>query len=76
MYGMMAKVPFRGMIKKSVRKVMEGLYGPRALAPDPAEIAAQDDGPVARLLQQHGPKLNAILDTIEAAKDRVKGRRR
>jgi hypothetical protein len=75
MYGMMAKVPFRGMIKKSVRKVMEGLYGPRALAPDPSEIAAQDDGPVARLLQQHGPKLNAILDTIEAAKDRVQGRR-
>ena len=75
MYGMMAKVPFRGMIKKSVRKVMEGLYGPRALAPDPSELAAQDDGPLARLLQQHGPKLNALLDTYEAAKDRVKGRR-
>lgn len=76
MYGMMAKVPFRGMIKKSVKKVMEGLYGPNALAPDPSELAAQDDGPVARLLQQHGPKLNALLDTFEAAKARVKGRRR
>jgi glutamate/tyrosine decarboxylase-like PLP-dependent enzyme len=69
MYGMMAKVPFRGMIKQSVRKVMEGLYGPDALAPDPAELAAQDDGLVARLLQQHGPKLNALLDRFEAAKE-------
>jgi glutamate/tyrosine decarboxylase-like PLP-dependent enzyme len=75
MYGMMAKVPFRGMIEKSVRKVMEGLYAPGALAPDPGELAAGDDGPVARLLQQHGPKLNAILDGIEAAKARLTRKR-
>jgi sphinganine-1-phosphate aldolase len=76
MYGMMAKVPFRGMIKKSVRKVMEGLYGPNALAPDPGELAAQDDGPVNRLIQKHGPRLNAILDTFESAKERVVGKKR
>lgn len=75
MYGMMAKVPFRGMIKQSVRKVMEGLYGPDALAPDPSEIAAKDDGPLARLLQRHGGRLNALLDTIDAAKARVSRRR-
>lgn len=75
MYGMMAKVPFRGMIKKSVRRVMEGLYGPGALAPDPGEIAAEDDGLVNRLLQKHGSKLNAVLDTFEAARDRVFGKR-
>jgi glutamate/tyrosine decarboxylase-like PLP-dependent enzyme len=76
MYGMMAKVPFRGMIKESVRKVMEGLYGPNALAPDPAELAAQDDGLVARILERHGPALNALLDRFEAAKERLaRGRR-
>ncbi|HZV70887.1 MAG TPA: aspartate aminotransferase family protein [Saprospiraceae bacterium] len=26
-YGLMARIPFRGMVEKSVRKIMEGLYG-------------------------------------------------
>lgn len=72
MYGMMARVPFRGMIKSSVKKVMKGLYGPGALAPDPAELAAQDDGPLARALARHGGKLNALLDAV----DRLRPRRR
>jgi glutamate/tyrosine decarboxylase-like PLP-dependent enzyme len=72
MYGMMARVPFRGMINASVKKVMKGLYGPGALAPDPAELAAQDDGPVSRLLSKHGGKLNALLDAV----DRLRPRRR
>jgi hypothetical protein len=71
MYGMMAKVPFRGMIRSSVRKVMEGLYGPTALAPDPAELAAQGGGFVDKLVAEHGAKLNKMLDHVEAAKERL-----
>ena len=33
MYGMMAKIPFRGMIKSSVMSIMEKMYGPDALLP-------------------------------------------
>lgn len=34
MYGMIAKMPFRGMVKQSVLKIMEGMYGPEAKVPD------------------------------------------
>ena len=30
LYGLMARIPFRGMVEKSVRKIMEELYGPRS----------------------------------------------
>jgi sphinganine-1-phosphate aldolase len=33
MYGMMAKIPFRGMIKNSVQGIMEKMYGPEATLP-------------------------------------------
>lgn len=33
MYGMMAKIPFKGMIKSSVLAIMEKMYGPNALLP-------------------------------------------
>lgn len=34
MYGMMAKIPFRGMIKGSVMSIMEKMYGPEGKLPD------------------------------------------
>ena len=34
MYGMMAKIPFRGMIKSSVLSIMEKMYGPDAMMPE------------------------------------------
>ena len=33
MYGMMAKIPFKGMIKGSVQSLMEKMYGPEAKLP-------------------------------------------
>lgn len=33
MYGMIAKMPFRGMIKKEVLKMMKALYGPKGSMP-------------------------------------------
>lgn len=35
-YGLMAHIPFRGMVEKSVRRIMEDLYGPNAVTTAPA----------------------------------------
>src|SRR5258708_31831071 len=54
MYGMMAKVPFRGMVKHSVEKVMESMYGPDALT-HPAEPGNDQSGPpLLRALSKYG----------------------
>lgn len=42
MYGMMAKVPFRGMVRKSIRKIMEGMYGPDGEMPDLEHMNAKN----------------------------------
>lgn len=59
MYGMMAKIPFRGMVRSSVIKVMEQMYGPGG---SPDIDPGQQDGLVGRLLGQHGAKVNQLLD--------------
>jgi glutamate/tyrosine decarboxylase-like PLP-dependent enzyme len=66
MYGMMAKIPLRGMVGASVRKVMEAMYAPGAVEPD--ITAGQGDGFVDRIVAKHGDKVNAILDKVEAAR--------
>jgi hypothetical protein len=49
MYGLIARVPLRGMIKKNVLKLMEGMYGPEGRTPDlGAESNAAAD-PLTRL---------------------------
>ncbi|MCF6237449.1 MAG: aspartate aminotransferase family protein [Candidatus Marinimicrobia bacterium] len=58
MYGMIAKLPFRGMIKKEVMKMMEGLYSPQGSMP-----MEGDDNPLmvkiaARIMQRFGKKVN------------------
>lgn len=45
-YGMIAKVPFRGMIKKQTLKMMMDLYGPQAKSIDFSE----SDGGIAEKL--------------------------
>ncbi len=48
MYGMMAKVPFRGMVKQSVMDVMEKLYGPAGTDTDPLSTGDEGVGDEAR----------------------------
>ena len=43
MYGIMAELPLRGMVKKNVLKVMEQLYGPEGAMPD-FDASLDDDG--------------------------------
>ncbi len=72
MYGMMAKVPFRGMIKKTVRDLYLELYGPEGgkSQGDPAP----PDGFVGKMLAQHGEKIDRALDAYQHLRARLMGR--
>lgn len=72
MYGMMAKVPFRGMVRKSVEEVMERLYGPDAADPRLDVMGSQEtDGLVVRLAKSYGNRALGILDRLEEARSRL-----
>jgi glutamate/tyrosine decarboxylase-like PLP-dependent enzyme len=55
MYGMMAKVPVRGLVGRQVLEVMEQMYGPEGEMPDLAASAA-DGGPVVRAVLDWGDR--------------------
>ncbi len=55
MYGLMAKIPLRGLVKSSVLEVMEQMYGPDGELPELGS-ARGDDGPLLRAVH----RLNAL----------------
>lgn len=61
MYGLMAGIPVRGLVKDSVRQVMANMYGPGVVEPE----LDQGDGPVARFMESHGDKVLAVSKRIE-----------
>jgi glutamate/tyrosine decarboxylase-like PLP-dependent enzyme len=66
MYGMMAKVPFRGMVKKSVLDLMEKLYGPDAANPDLDPLGDDGrDGMMMRLVKRYADRALGLLDRLE-----------
>lgn len=72
MYGMMAKIPFRGMVKSGVLDVMERLYGPHAADPDFDPMGEDEGGGVMRIVKQYGGKVLSFLDRAEALRDRLR----
>ncbi len=70
MYGMMARVPVagplgtatRGLLRSSIRKVLESMYAPGAILPDLSD--ATSSGTVGRLLDRHGPRIAGALDAV------------
>lgn len=70
MYGMMARVPVagplgtatRGLLRSSIRKVLESMYAPGAILPDLSD--ATSAGPVGRLLDRHAPRIAGALDAL------------
>jgi glutamate/tyrosine decarboxylase-like PLP-dependent enzyme len=76
MYGMMAKIPFRGLVKRSVGKVMEAMYGPSVEPLSPEQLNGAEEGLVGQLLERHGPRLNALLDQVDGARARLRRRAR
>jgi sphinganine-1-phosphate aldolase len=74
MYGMMAKLPMRGMVKRSVAKVMEAMYAPGVVVPDVS--ASANDGLVGKVLERYGPQLDRTLDALAAVRGALTRRRR
>ncbi|MBW1879769.1 MAG: aspartate aminotransferase family protein [Deltaproteobacteria bacterium] len=56
MYGMMAKVPVRGLVGRRVLEVMEQMYGPEGEMPDLAASGAEQGGPVVRAVLDWGDR--------------------
>lgn len=75
MYGLMAKIPLRGMVRDSVMKVMESLYGPTGEAPDLAKLP-DDAGVVDRLAHRFGPAAVEAMGRLEALGGRVRSKLR
>ena len=78
MYGMMAKVPLRGLVKHSVGKVMESMYDGSTEMPDLGNLGEDtSSGPVVGFINRHGDK---ALDAIDWFNNSVRtlrpGRRR
>lgn len=70
MYGMMAKVPLRFMVKSAVRGVLEGMYAPGGGAPDLKKPPV--DGLVGELLEKHGDKVQRALDRVDAIRQKAR----
>ncbi len=71
MYGMMAKLPARGLVKRAVLDVMEKLYAP---GDPPADVGAANEGPLGRAVQRWGGTLSAALDRIDDVRSRLRRR--
>ncbi|MBN2495174.1 MAG: aspartate aminotransferase family protein [Deltaproteobacteria bacterium] len=54
MYGMMAKLPVRSMVRLGVRKVMEGMYGPDGQIPDLGKLGSDESDPLLKLADRYG----------------------
>ena len=72
MYGMMAKIPMRGLVKRSVAKVMEAMYMPGVVVPD--VNASANDGIVGKVLERYGPQLDRMLDKVTALRGALRRR--
>lgn len=53
MYGLISHVPLRGMIRKTVLKMMLEMYGPEGKIPDPADGSMGDD-PLSQIAAKAG----------------------
>lgn len=66
MYGMMAKVPIRGLVKHSVGKVMEAMYSGSGEVPDLGNLGDEDQGPVMNFVNTYGEQAMELLDKVKA----------
>lgn len=69
-YGMMARVPLKGLVRQGVVKIMEQMYAPGVEAVTLDDV--QDDSLTGRLMEKYGDR---ILDAVDAVRARLPGRR-
>lgn len=73
MYGMMAKVPVRGLVKKTVETVMESMWGPEGELPDLENTGKGDDAsPIMKLADKYGPAAMEVIDKVNDVKSQIK----
>ena len=70
-YGLMAKVPIKGLVEREVLKVLEAMYAPDG-GGDVDLSQTQDGGLVQQLVARHGDRVFGALDALGRARDRVK----
>jgi sphinganine-1-phosphate aldolase len=70
MYGMIAKIPFRGAVKFSVQRIMEGMYGPDGKVPDLSDMGDEDDL-VLQLMDRYGDRVMELLERLEESRDAI-----
>jgi sphinganine-1-phosphate aldolase len=70
MYGMMAKIPFRGMIKSSVLSIMEKMYGPDAKLPDADKSENVESW--GAFVEKVGTNLLEVKRHVDGVVDKVK----
>jgi len=63
MYGMMAKIPFRGMIKSSVQGLMEKMYGPENQLPGEKEVV-ENWGDFIEKMGSHALEVKRHVDQV------------
>ncbi len=70
MYGMMGKVPVRGLVAQSVVKAMAAMYAPGVVVPDLSKAAGE--GVVGRLMERYGAQLEVLFDGVAAARAKLR----
>ncbi|MCB9729981.1 MAG: aspartate aminotransferase family protein [Deltaproteobacteria bacterium] len=69
-YGLMARVPLRGLVKREVLKVMETMYGPEGGEVDLSADAEGDK--LAALVRKYGDPVFSAIDRVVALRDRAR----
>lgn len=77
MYGLMAKVPVRGLVRLAVEKVMEGMYGPDGAVPDLGRVGeGEDDGFVLQFVKRYGDRAMEVIDRASGLSANLRGKLR
>lgn len=76
LYGMMAVLPVRTMVKRAVGQVMEGMYAADGKPPDLGKVGGEEDGPLLKALAKYGPVAREALDRLESVRARLGLKRR
>lgn len=72
MYGMMAKLPVRGMVKKSVEKVMESMWGADGELPDLENMGKDENAPwYMKVADKYGADAMNALQKFEDTKENL-----
>lgn len=76
MYGMMAKLPVRGLVKKSVEQVMQSMWGATGEMPNFEEgMGADENSPKwMQLADKYGPQIMKGYDKVLNKKDELKSK--